>query len=213
MDAKCLGVFLHWFLLQFDSCSAGRCRPHNRDLVVHRPPTCIIHSTAALNMAPPPPTHTHKHACTKTGEVGHFYSLGFGAQQLASLKPGSDLDVERVFQWSHVLGVNSRSYSHVHLTQVAVAVLDDVSMFGAVKSWDRTSAAFGANVQVSRVDGHGHQVDAQVAREHDTCTLISGQEHTHTDVGSTCNHSHLSVELSAVKSSSHCPPACSLPPL
>lgn len=66
-----------------------------------------------------------------------------------------------------------------------MAVLDDVSVFGAVKSWDRTSAAFGANVQVGRVNGHGHQVDAQVTREHDTCALSSGQEHTHTDVGST----------------------------
>lgn len=124
-------------------------------------------------MAPSPhSTDTHTH----TQKEEKWVISSSATQQLASLKPDSDLDVEQVFEWSHVLGVNSRSYSHVHLTQVAVAVLDDVSVFGAVKSWDRTSGAFGANVEVGRVDGHGHQVDAQVTCEHDTCALISGQD-------------------------------------
>lgn len=39
------------------------------------------------------------------------------------------------------LCVRSVCYSHVHLAQVAVAVLDDVSMFRAVEHRDRTFVA------------------------------------------------------------------------
>lgn len=62
-------------------------------------------------------------------------------------------------------------YSHVHLAQVAVAVLDDMCVFGAVKHGDWTLVALGSDVAVSWVDGHGHHVDTQVTGEHDARAL------------------------------------------
>lgn len=47
-------------------------------------------------------------------------------------------------------------YSHIHLAQVAMTVLNHMRVFGAVEGRDRTPAAFRAHVEVSRVDGHGH---------------------------------------------------------
>lgn len=63
-----------------------------------------------------------------------------------------------------------------------MAVLDDVSVFGAVEHRDRTFVALGSDVAVGRVDGHSHQVDTQVTDEHDARTLITGQD-SHTKAG------------------------------
>lgn len=74
-----------------------------------------------------------------------------------------------------------QSYSHIHLAQVAMAVLNHVSVFGAVEGRDRTPAASRADVEVSWVDGHGHQVDTQVTREHNTRALhLRSGAHTET---------------------------------
>ncbi len=43
-------------------------------------------------------------------------------------------------------------HSHVDLAEVAVAVLDDVGMFGAVEHGDRTFVALCSDVVVSWVD-------------------------------------------------------------
>lgn len=62
-----------------------------------------------------------------------------------------------------------------------MAVFNHVSVFGSVEGRHRTSAAFSADVEVSRVDGHGHQVDTQVTREHNTRALhLRSGAHTHT---------------------------------
>lgn len=78
-------------------------------------------------------------------------------------------------------------YSHVNLAEVAVAVLDDVSMFGAVEHGDRTSVTLCPDIVVGRVDGHGHHVDTQVTDEHDACTLFTDQD-SHTNVGGLLDH-------------------------
>lgn len=57
-----------------------------------------------------------------------------------------------------------------------MAVLYDVRVFGAVKDGDRAPVALGSNVVVGWVDGHGGDVDTQVAHEHHTRALVSGQE-------------------------------------
>lgn len=57
-----------------------------------------------------------------------------------------------------------------------MAVLNDVSMFGAVKDGDRAPVALGSDVVVSWVNGHGGDVDTQVRQEHHSRTLVSGQE-------------------------------------
>lgn len=61
--------------------------------------------------------------------------------------------------------------SHVHLAQVAVAVLDDVCVFGAIKRGYWTPVALGPDVAVGWVDRHGHHVDTQVTDEHDAGAL------------------------------------------
>lgn len=76
---------------------------------------------------------------------------------------------------------SAASYSHVHLAQVAVAVLNDVGVFGAVEHGDRAFVALGSDVVVGRVDGHGHDVDTQVTDEHDARALITDQD-SHTNV-------------------------------
>lgn len=63
-----------------------------------------------------------------------------------------------------------------------MAVLDDMSVFGAVEHGDRTFVALCSDVVVGRVDGHGHHVDSQVADEHDARTLIADQD-SHTNAG------------------------------
>lgn len=75
------------------------------------------------------------------------------------------------------------SYSHVDLAEVAVAVLNDVGVFGPVEHGDWTFVALRPDVVVGRVDGHGHDMDAQVTDKHDARTLMdrSGRspDHTH----------------------------------
>lgn len=62
-----------------------------------------------------------------------------------------------------------------------MAVLDDVRVFGTVEHGDRASDALRSDVVVSRVDGHGHDVDKQVTHKHDARTLTqrSGIKHRH----------------------------------
>lgn len=78
--------------------------------------------------------------------------------------------------WKH-------SYSHINLAQVAMAVFNHVSVFGSVEGWHWTSAAFSADIEVGRVNGHGHQMDTQVTCEHNTCALnLRSGAHTHTSL-------------------------------
>lgn len=67
-------------------------------------------------------------------------------------------------------------YSHVHLAQVAVAVLDDVGVFGAVELGHRAAVALGSDVTVGRVHRHGHHVDAHVTDEGEASTLKQHQD-------------------------------------
>ena len=62
-------------------------------------------------------------------------------------------------------------YSHVHLAEVAVAILDDMCMFGAVENGDWTFVDRCSDVVVGRVDGHSHHVDTQVTHKHDARAL------------------------------------------
>ena len=71
-------------------------------------------------------------------------------------------------------------YSHIHLAQVAVAVLDDVCVFGAVEGGNRSSVCFGPHAVVGGVDGDRHHMDAQVTHEHDARTLTHTLRITHT---------------------------------
>lgn len=68
-----------------------------------------------------------------------------------------------------------------------MAVLDDVSVLGAVEHGDRTSIALCSDVVVGRVDGHGHHVDTQVTDKHDARTLTTDED-SHTDVGGLWDH-------------------------
>lgn len=89
-------------------------------------------------------------------------------------------------------------YSHVHLAQVAVAVLDNVGVFGAIEHGDWTPLTLGPDIVVSWVNGHCHHVDAQVTHEHDTRTLSSGQEsHRHWRMRTTPSSSSPSLSVSS----------------
>jgi len=70
-------------------------------------------------------------------------------------------------------------YSHIHLAQVAVAVLDDACVLGAVKHGDRPSVALHPYAVVGWVHRHGHDVHAQMAHEYDASTLTHSSGVTH----------------------------------
>ena len=62
-------------------------------------------------------------------------------------------------------------YSHVHLTEVAVAVLDHVGVSGPVKDRHRTAGGLPPHVLISWIQRDRHHVNTQVADQHDACTL------------------------------------------
>lgn len=66
------------------------------------------------------------------------------------------------------------AHLHIHLTEVTVAVLDDVCVFCAVEHRQRSFVALRSDVIVRRVDGDGGQVHKQVTDESNACTLNTG---------------------------------------
>lgn len=65
-------------------------------------------------------------------------------------------------------------YLHIHLTEVTVAVLDDVCVFCAVEGRQWPLVTLCSDVIVRRVDGDSSQVHKQVTGERNACTLNAG---------------------------------------